>query len=44
MGVCTSVSEQAQPANVVADGFSDEAEIWLKKHPKVKTCANKLTQ
>lgn len=44
MGVCTSVSVQAQPANVVADGFSDEASIWLKKHPKVKTCANKLTQ
>lgn len=42
--VSLSVDLYAQPAEVVDDGFSDKASIWLKQNPSVKKCADKMVR
>ena len=39
-----SLTARAQPAGVVRDGFSDEAEAYLKKNPQIQKCAIKMAK
>ena len=46
MAASLSITVYAQPvkapAEVVQDGFSDAASAFLKKHPEVEKCADKM--
>ena len=42
--VFISLSSHGQPSEVISDGFSEEAEAYLKKNPNIDKCANNMAK